>query len=159
MPRRTGSTAPGAATRCPPGWPIKGSGWRSSAPPRPHWRPKPKPPPKRKPGVRPRPRRSASLRDARKTGPPRRLPTRNPTARQRNFTDPDSRILLTKDGYIQGYNAQAAVDGKAQIIVAHELTPSMSDHDQLMPLIEAATNHLGRRPKEASADAGYCSEA
>src|SRR6476620_7844699 len=31
--------------------------------------------------------------------------------RQRNFTDPESRILKTKDGYIQGYNAQAAVDG------------------------------------------------
>ena len=38
---------------------------------------------------------------------------------QRNFTDPDSRILMTKDGYIQGYNAQAAVDATAQIIVAH----------------------------------------
>jgi transposase len=78
---------------------------------------------------------------------------------QRNFTDPDSRILLTKDGYIQGYNAQAAVDAAAQIIVAHDLTPSMSDHDQLVPLIDAALNNLGRRPKEASADAGYCSEA
>ena len=41
---------------------------------------------------------------------------------QRNFTDPQSRILKTKDGYIQGYNAQAAVDGKAQIIVAHTLS-------------------------------------
>ena len=78
---------------------------------------------------------------------------------QRNFTDPDSRILLTKDGYIQGYNAQAAVDGAAQIIIAHDLTPSMSDHDQLVPLIDAATDNLGRKPKEASADAGYCSEA
>jgi len=78
---------------------------------------------------------------------------------QRNFTDPDSRILLTKDGYIQGYNAQAAVDGTAQIIVAHELTPRMSDHDQLVPLIDAVTDNLGRRPKEASADAGYLSEA
>ena len=78
---------------------------------------------------------------------------------QRNFTDPDSRILLTKDGYIQGYNAQAAVDGAAQIIVAHALTPSMSDQDQLVPLVDAAKNHLGgRRPKEVSADAGYCSE-
>src|SRR5713101_4785093 len=47
---------------------------------------------------------------------------------QRNFTDPDSRILKTKDGYIQGYNAHAAVDAKAQIIVAHGLTASMSDH-------------------------------
>jgi transposase len=77
---------------------------------------------------------------------------------QRNFTDPDSRILLTKDGYIQGYNAQAAVDGAAQIIVAHALTPRMSDQDQLVPLIDAAKNHLGGRPKEISADAGYCSE-
>jgi transposase len=78
---------------------------------------------------------------------------------QRNFTDPDSRILKTKDGYIQGYNAQAAVDGKAQIIVAHGLTPSMSDQDQLVPLIDRIKAHLGRKPKEASADAGYCSEA
>src|SRR3954466_11699439 len=52
---------------------------------------------------------------------------------QRNFTDPDSRVLLTKDGYIQGYNPQAAVDGEAQIIVAHTLTSSMSDHGQLPP--------------------------
>src|ERR1700732_2325406 len=78
---------------------------------------------------------------------------------QRNFTDPDSRILLTKDGYIQGYNAQAAVDSAAQIIVAHDLTPNMSDQDQLVPLIDATKNNLGRQPKEASADAGYCSEA
>jgi transposase len=78
---------------------------------------------------------------------------------QRNFTDADSRILLTKDGYIQGYNAQAAVDATAQIIVAHTLTPSMSDHDQLVPLIDAIKTNLGRMPKEASADAGYCSEA
>lgn len=78
---------------------------------------------------------------------------------QRNFTDPESRILKTKDGYIQGYNAQAAVDAKAQIIVAHSLTESMSDQDQLVPLIDGIKDALGRRPKEASADAGYCSEA
>ena len=78
---------------------------------------------------------------------------------QRNFTDPESRILLTKDGYIQGYNAQAAVDATAQIIVAHGLTASMSDQDQLVPLIDRIKDNLGRTPKEASADAGYCSEA
>jgi transposase len=77
---------------------------------------------------------------------------------QRNFTDPQSRILKTKDGYIQGFNAQAAVDGTAQIIVAHGLTPSMSDHDQLMPLVDGIEQNLGRKPNEASADAGYCSE-
>jgi len=78
---------------------------------------------------------------------------------QRNFTDPESRILLTKDGYIQGYNAQAAVDAKAQIIVAHTLTQSMSDQDQLVPLMDGIKDNLGRKPKEASADAGYLSEA
>jgi transposase len=77
---------------------------------------------------------------------------------QRNFTDPQSRILKTKDGYIQGYNAQAAVDAEAQIIVAHGLTQSMSDQDQLVPLIDEIEDNLGRTPKEASADAGYCSE-
>ncbi|MGH8649865.1 MAG: transposase, partial [Burkholderiales bacterium] len=41
---------------------------------------------------------------------------------QRNFTDPESKIQKTNDGFIQGYNAQAAVDGEAQIIVAHGLT-------------------------------------
>ena len=78
---------------------------------------------------------------------------------QRNFTDPESRILKTKDGYIQGYNAQAAVDAEAQIIVAHSLTHSMSDQNQLVPLMDGIKENLGRKPKEASADAGYCSEA
>ena len=78
---------------------------------------------------------------------------------QRNFTDPQSRVLLTKDGYIQGYNAQAAVDAKAQIVVAHGLTPSMSDQGQLVGLIDAIAANLGAMPKEASADSGYLSEA
>jgi transposase len=78
---------------------------------------------------------------------------------QRNFTDPDSRIMKTKDGFIQGYNAQAAVDGEAQVIVAHGLTNGGSDQDQLTPLVDAIQTHTGRQPKEVSADAGYCSEA
>ena len=78
---------------------------------------------------------------------------------QRNFTDPESRILKTRDGYVQGYNAQAAVDEKAQIIVAHDLTQSMSDQNQLVPLMDGIKDNLGCEPKEASADAGYLSEA
>jgi transposase len=77
---------------------------------------------------------------------------------QRNFTDPDSRVLLTKDGFIQGYNAQAAVDGGCQIIVAHGLTQSMSDCPQFVPMVDRVHANLGRKPKEVSADAGYCSE-
>lgn len=95
-----------------------------------------------------------------KSGKPPAPPKAEPAGKaQRNFTDPESRILKTKDGYIQGYNAQAAVDAEAQIIVAHGLTPSMSDQDQLVPLMEGIEDNLGRKPKEASADAGYCSEA
>ena len=101
-------------------------------------------------------RKAAGRKKTGKTpAPPNREPAGNS---QRNFTDPESRVLLTKDGYIQGFNAQAAVDGTAQIIVAHELTASMSDHGQLVPLIDAIDNTLGRKPKEASADSGYLSE-
>ena len=95
-----------------------------------------------------------------KSGKKAKAPSGEPEGKaQRNCTDPDSKVLLSKDGYIQGYNAQAAVDGTAQIIVAHELTPSMSDQGQLIPLADGIEKNLGRKPKEASADAGYCSEA
>lgn len=88
--------------------------------------------------------------------PPQEEP---PAKAQRNFTDPESRILKAKDGFVQGYNAQAAVDGAAQIIVAHGLVAQTSDQDQLVPLLDGIKANLRRRPKEASADAGYCSEA
>ena len=78
---------------------------------------------------------------------------------QRNFTDPDSRIMKGKDGFIQAYNAQAAVCGAHQIIVAQDLGANASDQGGLVPLIDAITANTGRRPKEVSADADYCSEA
>ena len=94
-----------------------------------------------------------------RSGPRPRAPSNEPDPKaQRNFTDPDSRVLLTKDGFIQGYNAQAAVDQTNQIIVAHGLTQSMSDCPQLVPLVDGVRANLGRKPKEVSADAGYCSE-
>ncbi len=102
-------------------------------------------------------RKAAGRKKSGKTAAP---PREEPDGKaQRNFTDPESRILKTKDGYIQGYNAQAAVDGTAQIIVAHGLTHSTSDQDQLVPLMDGIKANLGRQPKQASADAGYCSEA
>ena len=78
---------------------------------------------------------------------------------QRNFTDPDSRVMPTKSGFVQAYNAQAAVDGAHQIIVAHTLTNSSSDQAQLVPLLNGIKRNLGSNPEEASADAGYCSHA
>jgi transposase len=78
---------------------------------------------------------------------------------QRNFTDPESRIMKSKDGFVQAYNAQAAVDGKAQVIVAHGLSNGQSDQEHLTACLDDIEKNLGRRPKQASADAGYCSEA
>jgi len=94
-----------------------------------------------------------------KTGKPPAPPKAEPDGKaQRNFTDPESRILKTKNGYIQGYNAQAAVDGTAQIIVAQTLTDTSSDQAQLAPLLDGIRANLGRNPDEVSADAGYCSD-
>ena len=86
------------------------------------------------------------------------LPDQPDPKAQRNFTDPDSRIMKSKQGFVQAYNAQAAVDAEAQIIVAHELTQCGSDQGQLVPLVEAIETNLGRKPEQASADSGYCSE-
>src|SRR6266852_2203825 len=56
-----------------------------------------------------------------KPGKPAAPPSDEPNPKaQRNFTDPESRIMKSKDGFVQAYNAQAAVDAGAQIIVAHE---------------------------------------
>ena len=77
---------------------------------------------------------------------------------QRNFTDPESRILRTGDGFIQGWNAQAAADAGDQVIVAHGIGNTGSDQDQLVPMLDAIERETGRLPDELSADAGYCSE-
>jgi transposase len=78
---------------------------------------------------------------------------------QRNFTDPESRIMKGPDGFLQGYNAQAAVDAKAQIIVAHGLSDCSADSGALVAMVEAVKANAGRNPDQFSADAGYCSDA
>jgi transposase len=94
---------------------------------------------------------------ARRAGKDPAQATPSPTA-QRNFTDPESKIQKTADGFIQGYNAQAAVDGHAQVIVAQTVTPMAADVGHLVPLVRAVTATLRRRPRQVLADAGYCSE-
>ena len=80
---------------------------------------------------------------------------------QRNFTDPDSRIMLDRatKSYEQAYNAQAVVDGRAQIVVACGVTQSAVDAGQFVPMLTAVERNLGQRPAAALADAGYFSEA
>ena len=79
---------------------------------------------------------------------------------QDNFTDPQSRIMKTSaDGFQQCYNAQLAVEGENQLIVAVEVSSNASDQGRLTPLVEAVESTHGRRPETVLADAGYCNEA
>ena len=80
-----------------------------------------------------------------------------------NVTDPESRIMKTQRGYVQGYNAQAVVTME-QIVVAAELTQQANDIQQLHPMVAQAQNNLQtigfpQAIGTALADAGYCSEA
>lgn len=77
---------------------------------------------------------------------------------QRNFTDPESRIMKTNDGFIQGYNGQAAVDAAHQIIVACDLSNQGADSPQMLGMVDQIEATIGQRPEQLSADAGYCSE-
>jgi transposase len=78
---------------------------------------------------------------------------------QRNFTDPDSRIMLSKpDGWIYGYNVGAVVDEAHQVIVATELTAEATDTGSLPDLVDQVEVDTGHRPKRLLADAGYQSD-
>ena len=78
---------------------------------------------------------------------------------QKNFTDPESRIMV--DGatrsFVQAYNAQAAVDAGSQVIVAASLTQEANDKRQLRPLLAQIAAGLGALPHKVSADSGFFS--
>ena len=81
---------------------------------------------------------------------------------QRNFTDPESRIMpdgANKGSFVQAYNAQIAVDAHAQIIVAASVTQAANDVRQLVPMAEAIKENVGQLAATTTADAGYFSAA
>ena len=95
--------------------------------------------------------------------PKHRVPTTDsgePTPKsQRNFTDPESRIMKTGDGYVQGYNCQAMVDAEHQVIVAQAVTNQSPDVEHLVPMIVQTVANCGAKPEKLLGDAGYFSEA
>ncbi|MGH8676066.1 MAG: transposase, partial [Burkholderiales bacterium] len=78
--------------------------------------------------------------------------------RKSNVTDNDSAKMATSKGVIQGYTAVAAVDGKAQVIVAAQAHGSGSEQSVLLPMVEM-TKGLRTDQTIVTADAGYHSEA
>jgi len=77
---------------------------------------------------------------------------------QYNFTDPESRIMKGGDGFVQAYNAQAAVEADFQLIVGQTVTAAANDKEQLLPMLDQVELQSGQRPSEVLADSGYCSE-
>jgi hypothetical protein len=85
-------------------------------------------------------------------------------AAKANVTDPDSRIMKTRSGYVQGYNSQAVVT-EGQIVIAAEVTSQENDINQLHPMITKAQENLDEiAPQEeltikiSLTDAGYISD-
>ena len=82
-----------------------------------------------------------------------------PERAQTNFTDPESRIMLSKpDGWVQGYNVGAVVDDTAQVIVATAVTAETTDTRSLPALVDQVRANTGRSPRRVLADAGYASD-
>lgn len=74
---------------------------------------------------------------------------------QRNFTDPESRIMRSKNGFVQAYNVQNVVDEAYQIIVATEVTDHPNDAGILRTMVEMTEQNAGRNSKKISCDTGY----
>jgi transposase len=110
-----------------------------------------------------RAKQEEALKQAGKTrqGKPPQDPSDTPDPKaQRNFTDPESRIM--KDGasksFEQAYNCQIASDEEAQVIVGTNVTQETNDKQQVQPVIEDVKRRTGQTPKKASLDAGYYSD-
>ncbi len=87
--------------------------------------------------------------------------TNHKSRRHANVTDPDSRIMSTRNGFVQGFNAQAVVTLE-QIVVSVGVTCQGNDLHQYVPLMDAAAANLdavGSEPASTGlADAGYWSK-
>jgi transposase len=79
---------------------------------------------------------------------------------QRNFTDPESRIMVdgASGAFVQAYNAHAAVAEHSQVILACSVTQQANDKLAFRPLLAQLEAHLGTLPERVSADSGFFSE-
>lgn len=93
---------------------------------------------------------------------PRNKPPKRPDGTpkpkaQRNFTDPDSRIMMRDGAFVQAYNAQVAVDEDHQIIVAAALSNQSTDVEYFEPMLRRVVENCNAVPERTTADSGYFS--
>jgi hypothetical protein len=87
-------------------------------------------------------------------------PSGEPTDKaQRNFTDPESRIMFRDGGFLQAYNAQIAVDDAHQIVVAAALSNQVADTEYFEPMLNRIATNCGTVADAVTADAGYFSSS
>jgi len=82
---------------------------------------------------------------------------------ERNFTDPEARVMKTDHGFDYAYNARAVVDEEDQVVLTAGVSDQAGDVDQLVAMVERTEENLTQAgvsgaPKTVLADAGYCSE-
>jgi Transposase DDE domain len=143
---------------CPPSWRAGSSGSRRFGRPRPCWSKEAQAEAALTQAAR-EAHKTAGPRRGRPPQPPRSVP---PAKAQRNFSDPESRIMPASDAkgsVVQGYNCQAAVDARAQIIVAADVTDEANDKQQAQPMLTQIVATTGAVPRVVSMDTGYFSEA
>ena len=141
------------ATSCPRSCGAGRTDWRRSGRPGRVWRPGN--------GRRTRRGDGSPVRSAtRRAGGPYKREYGEPDEKaQDNFTDPESRIMKTStEGFQQCYNAQVAVEGQNQMIVATEVSSNANDQGRMVPLVDEVEATHGERPETVLADAGYCNE-
>jgi transposase len=109
-------------------------------------------------------RKAGVMKDGRRFGGPPKpyVPPQEPEGKI-NLTDPDCRLQKVRQGWVQGYNAQAVVN-EHQIVLAAEITLDSPDFGHLGPMIEATERQLAKagiteRPEVVLADAGYWHQA
>jgi transposase len=107
-------------------------------------------------------------RDPPPPGPDDDLPRHHPKTRadgtpkakaQRNFTDPESRLMVRDGAFVQAFNAQIAVDEGHQIIVAAALSNQSPDAEYFEPMLRRVVENCEAVPSRVTADSGYFSAA
>ena len=87
------------------------------------------------------------------------LPDQPDPKAQRNFTDPDSRIMKSKEGFVQAYNHRQPSAQRPRSLSRTNSRSAAAIRANWCPWSRQSKTISGRKPEQASADSGYCSEA
>jgi len=72
-----------------------------------------------------------------------------------SLADPEAVLMKARHGYVMGFNAQAAVDSREQVIVAAEVVAAATDNAQQVPMLQAVQENTGRLAEVTVLDGGY----